>query len=131
MSEANAAQLAALYIKMRDKRAQLLHDYEAADNAVKDQMKLVQQKLLDICNETGANSLKTVYGTVTRSIKNRYWTSDWSAMREFIKDNDALDLLEQRIHQTNMKTFLAEHPDKLPPGLNQDSEFTISVRKAK
>jgi hypothetical protein len=52
-------------------------------------------------------------------------------MREFIKDNDALDLLEQRIHQTNMKTFLAEHPDKLPPGLNQDSEFTISVRKAK
>lgn len=131
MSEANAAQLAALYIKMRDKRAQLLHDYEAADNAVKDQMKLVQQKLLDICNETGANSLKTPYGTVTRSIKNRYWTSDWSAMREFIKDNDALDLLEQRIHQTNMKTFLAEHPDKLPPGLNQDSEFTISVRKAK
>lgn len=131
MSEVNAAQLAALYIKMRDKRAQLLHDYEAADNTVKEQMKLVQQKLLDICNETGANSLKTPYGTVTRSIKNRYWTSDWSAMREFIKDNDALDLLEQRIHQTNMKTFLAEHPDKLPPGLNQDSEFTISVRKAK
>lgn len=129
MNDVNAAQLAALYLKMRDKRAQLLKAYEEQDAAIKDQMAIVQNKLLEICKETGADSLKTPYGTVIRSMKSRYWTSDWGAMHQFIKDHDALDLLEARLHQTNLKTFLAENPDLLPPGLNQASEYTISVRK--
>jgi hypothetical protein len=29
-----------------------------------------------------------------------------------------------------MESFLEQHPDLLPPGLNVDSEFTITVRKA-
>lgn len=129
MNDVNAAQLAALYVKMRDKRAQLKNAYEEQDNAIKDQMQIVQNKLLDICRETGADSLKTPYGTVIRSMKSRYWPTDWGAMRDFIKEHDAFELLEQRIHQTNMKVFLSEHPDLLPPGLNQTSEYTISVRK--
>ena len=129
MNDVNAAQLAALYVKMRDKRAQLKNAYEEQDNTIKDQMQIVQNKLLDICRETGADSLKTPYGTVIRSMKSRYWPTDWGAMRDFIKEHDAFELLEQRIHQTNMKVFLSEHPDLLPPGLNQTSEYTISVRK--
>lgn len=131
MTDVTAAQLAALYIKMRDKRSQLLKAYEAEDDAIKLQMATVQEKLLAICEATGASSLKTDAGTVIRSVKSRYWTNDWSAMRDFIKEHDALDLLEQRIHQTNMKTYLAENPDQLPPGLNQISEYVISVRKSK
>jgi hypothetical protein len=44
-------------------------------------------------------------------------------------DNNAVELLERRIHQTNMNEFLKENPDKLPPGLNVDSEYTITVRR--
>jgi hypothetical protein len=28
-----------------------------------------------------------------------------------------------------MKQFLEEHPDLLPPGLNAEREYTISVRR--
>jgi hypothetical protein len=28
-----------------------------------------------------------------------------------------------------MKQFLEEHPELLPPGLNVDSEYTITVRR--
>jgi hypothetical protein len=50
-------------------------------------------------------------------------------MKQFIKDNDALDLMEQRVHQTNMKNFLEENPTLMPPGMNVDSRYSITVRR--
>jgi hypothetical protein len=44
-------------------------------------------------------------------------------------ENDAIDLLEKRIAQTNMKTFLEENPGLVPPGLNSNTEYAVSVRK--
>ena len=42
----------------------------------------------------------------------------------------AVELLEQRVHQTNMKQFLKENPDLLPEGINVDSKYSISVRRS-
>jgi hypothetical protein len=44
-------------------------------------------------------------------------------------ENEAVDLLEKRIHQGNMRQFLEENRDLLPPGLNVDSEYTVTVRR--
>ena len=44
-------------------------------------------------------------------------------------ENDALDLLEKRIAQTNMAQFLEENPGVVPPGLNAFSDFEIRVTK--
>jgi hypothetical protein len=52
-------------------------------------------------------------------------------MNRFIVENEAVDLLEKRIHQGNMKQFLEENPEVLPPGLNADSEYSITVRRKK
>jgi hypothetical protein len=52
-------------------------------------------------------------------------------MYDFIKEHDAMHLMEQRISQGNMKRFLEENPDQLPIGLNSSSTYTVSVRKAK
>lgn len=131
MNKVTADRLAATYIKIRDKRAEILQEYEKQDSALKEQLELVSNALLEMCKETGAESLRTNAGTVIRTIKTRYWTSDWQSMYSFIKEHDTLQLLEQRIHQTNMKAFLSENPDVLPQGLNQDSKYSIAVRRAK
>ena len=47
--------LVAVYIKMRDKRAELLRGYEEADSNVKSQMEIVESKLLDLCKEIGVD----------------------------------------------------------------------------
>ena len=129
MSSLNAEQLVSVYIKMRDKRQQLQREYDEADGRIKEQQDAVTQALLEICKEQGAEGLRTPAGSVFRTVKTRYWTSDWSSMKEFIKEHDAFELLEQRVHQTNMKSFLEENPDKLPPGLNVDSKYSITVRR--
>ena len=125
-----ADKLVRAYIKMRDKRAQLKAAYEEDDNAIKEEMAQVEQYLLDTCKATGAESIKTAHGTAIRSIQTRYWTGDWEQMHKFIRDNDALDLVERRISQLNMKNYLRENPDVLPPGLNVDNKYTVTVRRS-
>jgi len=125
-----ADKLVSVYIKMRDKRAQMKAEYEEQDGKIKEQMELIEQNLLEICKTTGADSIKTANGTAIKSVQTRYWTGDWASMHKFIRDNDALDLMERRISQLNMKNFLRENPDLLPPGLNVDNKYTVTVRRS-
>lgn len=131
MAEVTADRLVATYVKIRDKRSLLQQEYEKEDNRLKEQLDLVTNKLLDICRETGADGMKTSAGTVSRSVSTRYWTSDWSAMYDFIREHDAVHLLEQRIHQGNLKAFLTENEGVVPKGLNSDSRYTIRVTRAR
>ena len=112
-----------IYIKMRDARKAI----EAQSNAIEEQMGVVEAQLLDICKDTNVSSLKTPYGRIVRSIKTFYTTADWPSMHQFIKEHDALDLVERRIHQSNMKTFLEENANLLPLGLNADRKYTVVV----
>lgn len=123
--------LTEVYIKMRDKRSELKQAFESSDGEIQDQMKLLEEQMLEACKSMSADSIRTKAGTIIRSTKTRYWTNDWDSMRTFIKEHDAFDLLEKRLHQTNMKQFLEENPEILPVGLNTDREFTIVVRRAK
>jgi hypothetical protein len=128
--EITADRLVKAYIKMRDARAVLKAKYEEDDLAIKEKMEMVEQNLLETCKTTGAESIRTAHGTVIRSVQTRYWTGDWAAMHKFIRDNDALDLVERRVSQLNMKNFLRENPDLMPPGLNVDNKYTVTVRRS-
>lgn len=97
--------------------------------ALKEKFEAIASRLLDVCNENNADSIKTASGTVSRRISERYWSSDWGSMREFIIEHQAPELLEQRIHNGNMKQFLEENPDLLPAGLQNDRKYVVQVRK--
>ena len=129
MSEVTADKLISAYIKLRTARQQLAQQFETADAELKEKQTKVSNMLLDICKEMGADSIKTTYGTASRKLNTRYRTTDWDSMYKFIKEHDAFHLLEQRIHQTNMKAMLEETPELVPMGLSSDSEYVISVRK--
>jgi hypothetical protein len=122
--------LVAAYIKMRDKRAELLREYEAADAEVKAQMEAVESNLLELCKQIGADTLGSKHGKVMRTVKTRYWTSDWDSMHKFVLDNKMPELLERRISQTTMKQLLDENPDLMPPGVNIDSKYAVTIRRA-
>lgn len=124
-------QLTSIYLKIRDKRSELKREFENQDKDLEEQQKMLAEQMLDSCKELGADSIKTPHGTIIRSVKSKYWTGDWDSMYNFIKEHDAFGLLEKRLHQTNMKDFLNEHPDVMPMGLNVENEYTIVVRRAK
>lgn len=124
-----ADKLTAAYMKLRSTIREKEEEHKQEITELKEQFDLIGNKLLEICEEQGADSIRTPAGTITRRVTSRYWTSDWESMHKFMKENDALHLLEQRIHNGNMKQFLEDNPDKSPMGLQADRRYTVSVRK--
>lgn len=117
------------YIKIRNKRAELKAEFETQDNALEAQINALKSELLDYCKSQNIDSVRTSEGTFYRTIKTRYWTNDWDSMNRFILEHEVPQFYEKRLNQTVMKQFLEENPDVLPPGLNVDSEYVITVRK--
>jgi hypothetical protein len=128
--DSNLEELVKIYLTIRTERERIELDWKKHDDELMQEMKLLEQSMLTVCNDTNASSIRTESGTVIRSLKERFTTNDWDNFKKFILENQAVDLLERRIHQGNFKEFIAEHKDEgLPPGVNVMREFTIVVRK--
>ena len=128
---ANIDKLVEVYIKIRDARDEVRREAEAKEADLNEQLELISQQILEVCKQTGADSIKTSHGTAMRSVKSRFWTSDWEKFYEFMSEQKEFGLLEKRIHQTNMKQFLEENPDMHPAGLNVERTYAITVRRSK
>jgi len=112
-------------INMREKIAAL----EKQIKEIKEERVEGQAILIEACRILKSDSLKNEVGTLTRRVKKRYWTTDWPSMYKFIKEKDLIEFMEKRLNQTNIKEYIAENPDELPPGLSTSSEYTVSIRK--
>lgn len=121
--------LARVYRKMQTRIQELTAAYETEVEVLKAQQDQVKSALKEQMLALGLTSVRTTEGTVILSTKTRYSTTDWDEFKEFVKEYDALDLFEKRIAQTNMAQFLKENPALVPPGLNSNAEYSISVRK--
>jgi hypothetical protein len=122
--------LTRVYIKMRDKKAELTRELEDKVSEVDKAMRTVKTAILDHMKEIGAESLRTDAGIVYRTVKTKYSTSDWESMNKFILEHGVPELLTKSINQSNMKVFLDEHPDLLPAGLNANSEYSVTIRRS-
>lgn len=128
--DVSAEKLAEIYVKIRDARSALKERFEEEDSVLKEQLDTLAGKMLDLCKDIDADSIRTSAGTIIRKVDTRYWTTDWDAMYQFIEEHEAFPLLEKRIHQTNMKQFMEENPNLLPIGLQADSKYTVVVRRS-
>jgi len=126
----DASELVKVYIKIRDAKEIKRKQMEAEIAELEAQLDAVEQELLEICKATGQDGGKTTFGSFTRSVKTRYWTSDWDSMYKFIREHDAPDLLERRIAQGNFSQFIKENPDVMPAGVNIESKYSITVRRS-
>ena len=127
----DANKLVQVYVKIRDARAAKTKEMEDAIAALDAQLDVIETELLELCKTTGQDGGKTQFGSFRRSVKTRYWTSDWDSMYRFIKEHDAPELLERRVSQTTFKEFLQANPDKMPEGMNVDSRYAITVTRAR
>jgi hypothetical protein len=131
MTEVNTEELVEAYLAIRNERQRITQEYEAQDNVLKEDLRKVEAALLAVCNSINADSIKTKHGTAMRKLNERFFCEDWDSFRQFVLENQALELFEKRIHQGNFKQFMTEHEgDGLPPGVNVMREFNITVRKA-
>jgi len=121
--------LAKIYRKIKERIDRLTQEYDTEMETLKSQQDEIRFAMKDQMKAMGVKSVQTSFGTVAMVTKTRYNTQDWDSFKKFVLEHDALDLFEKRIAQLNMKQFLDENPGVVPPGLNSNSEYDVSVRK--
>tara|TARA_Y100001937_G_C6969548_1_gene262630 strand:- start:136 stop:561 length:426 start_codon:yes stop_codon:yes gene_type:complete len=118
------------YLNLKAARDELSAEYKKADEKLVNKQNKIKSALLSYLKENDIKSVKTDAGTFYRTVKQKYWTSDWESMHQFILEHEVPEFLEKRLHQGAVKQFLEENPELLPKGLNVDSEYALTIRKA-
>jgi hypothetical protein len=121
--------LVKVYRKIKTEIDTMTQEYDTKLESLKAQQDEIKFAIKDQMKALGVTSVKSPFGTVSMMLKTRYNTQDWSSFKDFILEHSMVDLLEKRIAQTNMATFLAENPGVVPPGLNSVTEFEIRITK--
>jgi len=122
--------LVTTYLTIRTERNTLKNQWEIRDAELKADLEQLEQAMLVACNAINADSIRTGSGTIIKSLKETYTCGDWDNFKQFVVENNALDLLQQRISQANFKEFMTTRQDEgLPPGISTLREFGITVRK--
>lgn len=122
--------LVTTYLTIRTERNTLKNQWEIRDAELKADLEQLEQAMLVACNAINADSIRTGSGTIIKSLKETYTCGDWDNFKQFVVENNALDLLQQRISQTNFKEFMSTRQEEgLPPGISAMREVSITVRK--
>jgi hypothetical protein len=129
MSEITIDRMANAVEKIKSKRSELSVAFKAEDKILEDKQDAITHEILNRFKEQGVDNVKTQYGTLKRVTSDRYWCNDWGPFLEYIKEHDALHLLQQRITITAMREWIADHPDDFPPALNCDRTYEVRLYK--
>ena len=88
---------------------------------------MLAERILKQLADAGVEMVRTDYGTATAVTHDSVSCSDPNALTDYIREHDALELLDRRPNKTACKEFLKAH-GQLPPGVKMNSKQDVSVR---
>jgi hypothetical protein len=130
--------MARAYIHIRNAISEITKEYDTKVAELKEQQDQIAGAMKDTLQAMHVRSVNTGGGTVILTEKTRYFPSDWSEFKRFVKEHDLLDLVEKRIAQGTMAKYLADLAEAkelrneewpYPAGMQSETEMTVSVRK--
>ena len=118
-----------IYIKMRDKKAQMKAEFDASIAPLNEKMEKLEAKLLDVFNKTGIDSVKTEFGTAYTTTRVTASVADREIFMTHVRENDDWALLEVRASKTAVEQYRETNND-LPPGVSTREERVVNVRRS-
>jgi len=129
ISEMRDDDLVKLYIALRDRRAMRKAEYEAEDAPDIQKMDKIEGLLLHRLDKSGVESMRTAYGTAYRSTKSYTSVADWDVFVNYVRENEAWELLTHGANKTAVEQYRATNED-LPPGINMRTEVVVNFRRS-
>jgi prophage tail gpP-like protein len=126
--EVNVEQVVAAYMKLREKKKAIEAKADEEVNAIKVKMEKFETWIREKANEDGVTSFKTRSGTAFLTTTDYANVADWDAVLNFIKTNQAFDMLERRISKTAVRSYIDAHKE-VPAGVDYGTRLTVNVRK--
>ena len=128
MPELNVDQVISAYLKLRQQKEAVENAAKQEVQAIKDKMTKLESWLLTQANEQSVTSFKTKNGTAFVTTTDYANVADWDAVLNFIRENEAFDMLERRVSKMAVRGYL-ETRGAVPAGVNYGTKIEINVRK--
>jgi len=128
-SRLSAEGLIAQYIKLRDKKARMKAEYEAAASEITELQNKIEALLLHRMSEMGAESVKTPAGTAYVVVRTAANLGDWDSFKGFLdKQEDPFMFVERRVSKAAVEQYREAHGE-IPPGLNWSETRVVNFRR--
>lgn len=116
------------YMKLREQKAAI--EAEAKDRlaGLKVKMEKLEAYLKIQMDEQKLTSFKSEYGTAFLTTTDYANVSDWDATLDFVRTNDAFDMLEKRVSKLAVRDYIELHK-KVPPGVTYGTKLEVNIRK--
>lgn len=124
----NVDEVIATYMKLR-------YQKEAVEAGIKDQVATIKAKMEKLeswikeqADAQGVTSFKTKHGTAFLTTTDYANVADWDAVLDFIRENDAYDMLEKRISKMAVRGYI-DLNKSVPAGVNYGTKLEVNIRK--
>ena len=108
---------------------------EAIENKVKEEVSEIKAKMEKLeawikqqADAQGVTSFKTKHGTAFLTTTDYANVADWDAVLDFIRTNEAYDMLEKRISKIAVRGYI-DQTKSVPPGVNYGTKLEVNIRK--
>lgn len=118
----------AAYVKLRTKKDAIEAETKDRVKGIKEKLEQLEAWLKEKADEQGVTSFKTKHGTAFLTTTDYANVGDWDAVLEFIRENEAFDMLEKRISKIAVRGYI-EANKEVPPGVNYGTKLEVNVRK--
>ncbi len=116
------------YVELRDAIDAVNNEAKKKVATLTEAQDVLSSVLMKLAKEQGVSSFKTDSGTAFVQTKTYAGIANWNQTIEYIKANDAYNLLNKAVNKTAVKEYIDKH-EIPPPGVNWTVEQEIQVRR--
>mgnify|MGYP000922510584 CR=1 FL=1 len=124
----NIDQVIDAYVKLRDKKAAIDAEAKEKTKDIRANLEQLEAFIMKQADAQGVTSFKTKHGTAFVTSVDTATVADWDAVLDFIRENEAYDMLERRVNKTAVRGYIDAN-SKVPSGVNFGSRLSINVRR--
>ncbi len=116
------------YVRLRDKKEALAKQHTEALRPYTDAMAALEAYLLGMLNASKVESMRANPGTAYKSMQTSVMVNEWSKTLDYIRENEAWELLEARVNKSAALEYRKNTGVDLP-GTVSRSEIAVNVRR--
>jgi len=124
----NVDDVVATYMKLRAQKEAIEAEVKDKVAGIKAKMEKLESWIKEQADLQGVTSFKTKHGTAFLTTTDYANVADWDAVLDFIRTQEAYDMLEKRISKIAVRGYI-EANKAVPPGVNYGTKLEVNIRK--
>jgi len=124
----NVDDVIATYMKLRYRKEIIEAGIKEEVAIIKAKMEKLEAWIKEQADAQGVTSFKTKHGTAFLTTTDYANVADWDAVLDFVRENDAYDMLEKRISKIAVRGYI-DLNKSVPAGVNYGTKLEVNIRK--